>query len=104
MTLGRMIYLSNAIVNDDQMRKIIDSVVTRQGDLRAIYSVGGSKFKTRDAEVGGIYEVTYRLGNKEAYLKGKLVGWTENHRTLFFKVDDKEIGVPIFNIYNYVRK
>lgn len=86
------------------MRKIIDSVVTRKGELRAIYSVGGSNFKIKDAEVGGVYEIVYKLGHKEAYFKGKLVGWTDSHRTLFFKVENKEVGVPIFNIIRYVRK
>ena len=100
----KMTFLSELCEITGEMRKIIDSYVTRKGELKAIYSTGGSKLKHKEIEQYGVYEINYKLGGKEAFLKGKLMGWTDEFRTLFFKVDGKEIGVPINNITAYVRK
>lgn len=86
------------------MRKIVDSYITRKGELRAIYSTGGSKVKHKDIELNGIYEINYKLGGKESFLRGKIVGWTDEYRTIFFRTETNEIGVPINNITAYVRK
>lgn len=89
------------------MRKIIGQYTTRNGDLKAIYSVSGAIFKTKDIEIGAWYEIEYLLGKSEMYLKGKLVSATDGNRTLFFKLEDskrKSIGIPIMNILRYVKK
>jgi len=104
MEMMGMTYHFNLSYINSNMRKIVDSYVTRKGELRAIYSTGGSKFKHKDIELKGIYEINYKLGGKESFLKGQIIGWTEEYRTIFFKVDGKEIGVPINNITAYVRK
>jgi hypothetical protein len=87
------------------MRKIVGQYTTRHGELRAIYSVANSIFKHKDIELGGKFDIQYKLGNKDAYLSGVLELATEGNRTLFFKTNEgKSIGIPIMSIVKYIRK
>jgi len=87
------------------MRKIVGQYTTRHGELRAIYSVANSVFKHKDIELGGKFDIQYKLGNKDAYLSGVLELATEGNRTLFFKTTEgKSIGIPIMSIVKYIRK
>lgn len=89
------------------MRKIVGQYTTRNGELRAIYSVKESAMKHRDVEIGATYEIAYKLGRFEGYLKSILVQVTDDNRTLFFKHPDPSrglIGIPIMNVIKYVKK
>lgn len=87
------------------MRKIVGQYTTRHGELRAIYSVANSIFKHKDIELGGKFDIQYKLGNKDTYLSGVLELATEGNRTLFFKTTEgKSIGIPIMSIVKYIRK
>lgn len=89
------------------MRKIVGQYTTKNGELRAIYSTKESVLKHRDIEIGAIYEIAYRLGTGDSYLKSELIMHTDDFRTLFFRHPDpsrKLIGIPLMNILKYVKK
>jgi len=44
-----------------------------------------SVLKHRDIEIGAIYEIAYKLGNGDSYLKSELIMHTDDFRTLFFR-------------------
>jgi len=108
-----MIYHSNQTaginvgLNFLTMRKIVGQYTTRNGELKAIYSVKDSAMKHRDIEIGATYEIAYKLGRFEGYLKSILVQVTDDNRTLFFKHPDPArhlIGIPVMNVIKYVKK
>jgi len=89
------------------MRKVISTYISRHGNPVAIYSTYGTIFRSKDIELGATYELAYKLGRGDAYLKAELIMVTENNRTLFFKNpddEDKLIGIPTMNIIKYYKK
>jgi membrane-bound lytic murein transglycosylase MltF len=89
------------------MRKIVGQYTTTRGELKAIYDVSKSVMRHKDIEIGCEYELAYKLGRFDAYLKATLVLVTDDNRTLFFKNPEREnnlIGIPIMNVLKYYKK
>lgn len=97
------------IVNKSQetMRKIVGQYITKNGELKAIYSVHGATMRPKDILFGHYYEIAYTLGRGTAYLNAKLISSTDDFRTLFFQNPDnpnKTIGIPIMSIKRFYLK
>ncbi len=89
------------------MRRVISTYISRHGNPVAIYAIHGAAMRNKEIEVGAIYEIVYRLGLGDNYLKAELIMATDDNRTLFFRnptEPTKAIGVPVMNILKYVKK
>lgn len=89
------------------MRRVISTYISRHGNPVAIYAIQGAVMRNKEVEVGSIYEMVYRLGIGDSYLKAELIMVTDDNRTLFFRNPDeptKTIGIPIMNIIKFVKK
>lgn len=89
------------------MRRVISTYISRHGNPVAIYAIQGAVMRNKEVEVGSIYEMVYRLGIGDNYLKAELIMATDDNRTLFFRNPNeptKAIGVPIMNIIKFVKK
>lgn len=89
------------------MRRVISTYISRHGNPVAIYAIQGAVMRNKEVEVGATYEMVYRLGIGDNYLKAELIMVTDDNRTLFFRNPEnpiKAIGVPIMNILKFVKK
>lgn len=89
------------------MRRVLSTYISRHGNPVAIYAIQGSVMRNKEVEIGATYEIVYRLGLGDNYLKAELTEVTDDYRTLFFRNPEnpiKRIGIPIMNILKYVKK